>query len=1058
MAIALDDAPVTLNRPLRDGETLAATVRRGVGRAGVRLVGAPTAYTVWIETTGIAVLERDGAEQGRVPVSGDAQRVTLTYTAGTLTASVGGAVFPPLSDGTAFAGLRAEFVVQGGNGQGSTFDDVTVPLPPGLVVSAPQPTFVPTALTSEEPGFHLLSEAAPTSSLAVIPDELSFTFDDGLDPFQWFSGEFGMTWTLDAGYQLAITTDTAPVTLLRPIQADHTISGTVRLGTGEAGLRYAGAADEYTLWVSATGAARLQRNGVDVGQIALDTSAEYQLSLRYSAGMLQASVNQYDFPAISDPHPLTLWRLELVIAGGAGVGSAFDNITVTAPAAELLGADIQALSTAIGGQPRLFREALGGPTLPQGYYGGILSQSASHILFATRNRVVQTVRADGTLASLTLQSSSTHQIADSADIAVSPDGQRLAVECTGFAGRHSICIADLLPTPRIVYAMTMPQGYTGDPTWLSDTRLAFNAAGYLGSTTEIYDVGPVSATFLGRIANCLYPQGSDSTIFCVQLSNNYPLYAAQLANVQPNGWIPAQPVASSPQHIAAFDVLRAANGHFTLGAAAGTTCFNGAYPGPNSHDCQIGLWTLSAQSNNNWIAAAIPAYQSALTFNGYRQNISEIEFSEGQSKLLISRYTAAGEVPSPQHQAYIWEWKATPANEFTRISTDVAGLSVNYGWSLSQTLVQVSQRAAQEQYYAQFRGIIFWAIYNETNGNQQIPLYEALPGIATSVPNSIADHDHRYLMARTILNNIPSDNIPAGVAYMRRWGGSIRTTDYPLWLYQQGRVACNFEGEPVAFSYANAAGESAPDEAILRWFNGYMECFRTGQPLENRLPNFDEVYGEITGFINAAIADHVNGTINPVEGAQFVKHTSSCFVWQRDDTSGLITSCYGDRGRVNMQTFCAQSPYVIPPSDPAVPTPTPIPNRNCQITSINPSGVVVADWLASTEGQESNQQLGLETVVGTRNLINLGLYTDDQPYSCGFSRCYFLLGNPTGREPNEERRESINETRAEAWVRHEAVQMNPDYGYRGFAQSYLVHVLRFDRNGNETWITTVFQR
>jgi hypothetical protein len=69
-----------------------------------------------------------------------------------------------------------------------------------------------------------------------------------------------------------------------------------------------------------------------------------------------------------------------------------------------------------------------------------------------------------------------------------------------------------------------------------------------------------------------------------------------------------------------------------------------------------------------------------------------------------------------------------------------------------------------------------------------------------------------------------------------------------------------------------------------------------------------------------------------------------------------------------------------------------------------------------------------------------------------------LLGNPTGREPNEERRESINETRAEAWVRHEAVQMNPDYGYRGFAQSYLVHVLRFDRNGNETWITTVFQR
>lgn len=166
MAIALDDAPVTLNRPLRDGETLAATVRRGVGRAGVRLVGAPTAYTVWIETTGIAVLERDGAEQGRVPVSGDAQRVTLTYASGTLTASVGGTAFPPLSDGTAFAGLRAEFVVQGGNGQGSTFDEVTVPLPPGLVMHVASPTATPSAQPSPTrtfaPGRHPTSWVTPS--------------------------------------------------------------------------------------------------------------------------------------------------------------------------------------------------------------------------------------------------------------------------------------------------------------------------------------------------------------------------------------------------------------------------------------------------------------------------------------------------------------------------------------------------------------------------------------------------------------------------------------------------------------------------------------------------------------------------------------------------------------------------------------------------------------------------------------------------------------------------------------------------------------------------------
>ncbi len=358
-------------------------------------------------------------------------------------------------------------------------------------------------------------------------------------------------------------------------------------------------------------------------------------------------------------------------------------------------------------------------------------------------------------------------------------------------------------------------------------------------------------------------------------------------------------------------------------------------------------------------------------------------------------------------------------------------------------------------YYEQFKGIIFWAIYNETNGNQQVPLYEALPGTVTSIPNSLTDRDHRYLMTRTILNNIPLGDVSEGVAYMRRWGGSIANTNYRLWLYQQGRISCVFEGEPVALSYAIAAGEN--NEAILRWFNGYMECLRLGQPLQNQVTDFDEAYDEITGFIDNAITDHVNANANPVLGAQFVKHTSSCFVWQRGDNGG-ITSCHGDQGRINMQSFCNQSPYVIPPSDPEVVVPTPVPNRNCQVTSINPSRVNVGTWLASAQGQNSNQQLGLETVVGVRNLINLGLYTDDQPYSCGFSRCYFLLGNPTGHGANEGRRENISETSADAWQRHEAAQMNPEYGYRGFAQSYLVHVLWTDRNGVETWITTVFQQ
>jgi hypothetical protein len=359
-------------------------------------------------------------------------------------------------------------------------------------------------------------------------------------------------------------------------------------------------------------------------------------------------------------------------------------------------------------------------------------------------------------------------------------------------------------------------------------------------------------------------------------------------------------------------------------------------------------------------------------------------------------------------------------------------------------------------YYQQFIGIIFWAIYNETNGNQQRPLYEALPGTVPNVPNSITDRDHRYLMARTILNNIPLGDVSEGVAYMRRWGGSIANTNYRLWLYQQGRVSCEFEGEPVALSYTVAAEEN--NEAILRWFNGYMECLRLGQPLQNQVPDFDEAYDEIKGYIGTAINDHVNANANPVLGAQFVKHTSSCFVWQRGDNGG-ITSCHGDQGRINMQSFCNQSPYVIPASDPEVVVPTPVPNRNCQVTSINPSSVFVTDWLASADGQNSNQQLGLETEVGIRNMINLGLYTDDQPYSCGLPRCYFLLGNPTGPSANQQLRQTITEeTTAEAWVRHETAQMDPNYGYRGFRQSYLVHVLRTDDNEHETWITTVFQQ
>jgi hypothetical protein len=120
--------------------------------------------------------------------------------------------------------------------------------------------------------------------------------------------------------------------------------------------------------------------------------------------------------------------------------------------------------------------------------------------------------------------------------------------------------------------------------------------------------------------------------------------------------------------------------------------------------------------------------------------------------------------------------------------------------------------------------------------------------------------------------------------------------------------------------------------------------------------------------------------------------------------------------------------------------------------------------LNSSEAAASNQQLGLETIVGTRNLINLGFYIPDQPLPGPSSgqgcetNCYFLIGNPLAKE-NGHLRQSINDdSRQTAWDRHKATQTNPDYGYRGNATSYFVYVLRIEPYGAETWITTVFQQ
>lgn len=366
----------------------------------------------------------------------------------------------------------------------------------------------------------------------------------------------------------------------------------------------------------------------------------------------------------------------------------------------------------------------------------------------------------------------------------------------------------------------------------------------------------------------------------------------------------------------------------------------------------------------------------------------------------------------------------------------------------------------EQIYYEQFKGIIFWAIYNESNENEQVPISEVLPSVVPAISNTIS-YDHRYVMARVILANIPFNDAGNGVAYMRRWGASINSADYRLWQLDVNS-SCQFDGEPIG-TYSNAIAAGASQ--ILRWMRGYAECFRTGESLEGRISNFDTAYQEILlNAIDLALQDHLNGASNPAPSAQYVKHTSACFVWNRN-AAQEITSCRGDRGRVDMNLYCNETPNR--PADPQT-------NRNCQLSAINPGSIVLTTeqgtgWLQSAYARQSNQQLGLETIVGVQDQINLGVYTPDQPIPLGNgsytsdqgceNRCFFLLGNPIDIG---ELRFPIQETIEASWARHEQRHNDPNYGYRGNAMTYFVHVLRQERRDNQivaqTWITYAFQQ
>lgn len=896
-------------------------------------------------------------------------------------------------------------------------------------------------------------------------------FDTDPDPLNFFYAE-GVVFPSDYGYAYFHPAGSQPLRLLGFLAEDVTAEA-LFLTTDEARVtvRRSGT-DHYSAIMAGSGEVALYRNE-SVIATGLSTEPYDPLGWRKitlsaeavtGAAILRVSINDEEIITFSDPQPLAAGNVEFGMVSDGMI----DNVQINIPSqeTEVSSSAFSAFSTASSGYY---------PFNVDNLEFAFENAGDSSILYYDR-----TEPSVARLNYLTSEQSGTFATFDTSafevlgEIIPSPDGSQGVYVCRSYSvSTQLLCLADFTTGDVVTIATTIPGAEA--PVWSPDGLTVLYASPAV-PTPELKQIDVTTNTSQSTPLRCIDFDWAGAYIFC--------LTATALTAYQADDpdWIPI-PVLSGVS-LKNFDAVFTYNGIgityeeltpiptnagviTTLGWGNVLTSDMSWVPGnivtvntPNITSFPDGsrLFKWTSYERPTWS----PDGRNILYFAVDYSHLCEEENGQPTFCYLVRADKVAlynGLLASPESQSFS-SYELTQEQGLLAPDTLFISSFNTYKLFFRWAQVQLPTPTPTIEYLNQFRGIIFWAIYNETNENQQIPLYEALPGVETSIPNSITDRDHRYLMARTILNNIPLDDISGGVAFMRRWGGSIGSTDYRLWIIQLGRVECEFQGEPIALSYALAASES--NEAILHWFNGYMECLRGEQPLGNRIPHYDEAYSDITGFIDSAIDEFVNGAPNPVPGAEFVKHTSTCFVWQRD-TNGQITSCYGNQGRVDMQVFCQQAPTGRL---------TTVPNRNCRASSINPNNVDSIAWLSSNEGRDSNQQLGLETVVRWRNLINLGLYIPDQPLlndtgnptsgqGCE-NNCYFLLGNPILSE-NMHLRELINddeprETRAEAWERHEALQMHPDYGYRGNAQGYLMSVLRIEDSGFETWITTVFQQ
>jgi TolB protein len=765
----------------------------------------------------------------------------------------------------------------------------------------------------------------PTLTLTPEPPLPLLLAEDFANPYQpdWDYAA-PVTAFVDGGFLIRFYSNWAIRPRLTEL-TDAAIDVQVRLTNGTVMLfTHVSSVGAYRLTLTAQGQATLYRGATIMATATVSVPQSTWFDLRFSAigGVLHGFLNGTEIITYTDTAPLPPGRLLLGARDLNGGNIQMDNVTLygnvaTAPAS--FQAEAMAVAPASGGDPVQ-------PPPPNTVIVFDVDMGGS-------NREIFRINPDGTgRQQLTFNS------AYDSDATLSPDGQKVAF-VSNRDGNSNIYVMNIDGSNATPLTTHPADDYS--PSWspLGDriayvsTRSGELALYHIGSTQG--DSVTPTPVLVGAQSPSWSPDGS-------QLAVSYP----------------------NPQNNSS-DI-------YTVGKNGGVPTYRSGTAIANDH-------APSWSPDGRWVAFASTVFSSVIGPNGesettFTNDVLQIDLNN--SSAVSSRYTAGFyDFMSPDWSPvgsqlvlqlgsglHILPWSSSQPYRIN----DTYGTDGSPDWGIAAPLPATptptvlfstpppqSTSISETDYYEQFRGIAFWAIYNESNSNSQIPFSQVLPNSTPTISNTLA-LDHRYVMARVILNIIPLGDVRAGVNAMNRWGGSINETSYVLW---QGVIpACQWQGSSIG-TYSDARQAGATE--VLRWMRGYAECHRTGNPLANARLGFDTAWNEIDAQITLAIQHKSQGNADPTSGAQYVKHTSSCFVWNRENN--LVTSCRGNRGRIDMNAFCNERPNR--PGDPTSPA-----NRACTATGINPGNIDLSQWLVSSEGTSSNQQLGLDTTVGVAAL------------------------------------------------------------------------------------------